>query len=97
MAHTTLLSYIEGDVMQYHVEVTIGLKDGMLDPEAATVKKALEHLGYPTTSLKMPKRFIIDLNAASSDEARDMVDEMCQRLLANPVIHDYDIVIGEAI
>ena len=30
--------------MQYRIEVTIGLKDGMLDPAAATIKKALEHL-----------------------------------------------------
>ena len=83
--------------MQFHVEVTIGLKKGMLDPEAATIGSALEHLGYPTSSLKMQKRFIIDLKAGSLDEARDKVDEMCRRLLANPVIHDYDIVIEEAV
>ncbi|MFV9630955.1 MAG: phosphoribosylformylglycinamidine synthase subunit PurS [Methanosarcinales archaeon] len=83
--------------MQYHIEVTIGLKDGMLDPAAATIKKALEHLGYPTDSLQMQKKFIIDLNEASSDEAYGKVDEMCKRLLANPVIHNYNIVIEESV
>ncbi|MDF1558181.1 MAG: phosphoribosylformylglycinamidine synthase subunit PurS [ANME-2 cluster archaeon] len=82
--------------MQYHAEVTIGLKSGMLDPEATTIKKALEHLGYPTNSLQMQKRFILDLDAASRDEARFKVDEMCNRLLANPVIHNYEIVIEES-
>jgi len=83
--------------MQYHIEVTIGLKDGMLDPEAATIRKALEHLGYSTVSLGLQKKFIIDLDEASSDEAYSKVDEMCKRLLANPVIHNYDIVIEESV
>ena len=82
--------------MQYHAEVTIGLKNWMLDPEAATVQKALEHLGYSTDSLKMQKRFILDVNASSADQAHDRVNEMCMRLLANPVIHNYDIVIEES-
>jgi phosphoribosylformylglycinamidine synthase PurS subunit len=82
--------------MQYHAEVTIGLKTGMLDPEAATIKKALEHLGYSTNSLKLQKKIILDFDAAASDEAKYRVDEMCKRLLANPVIHDYDIVIEES-
>ena len=82
--------------MQYHAEVTIGLKNGMHDPEATTIQKALEHLGYFTNSLAMQKRFILDLDAANSNEVRDRVEEMCNRLLANPVIHDYDIVIEES-
>ena len=82
--------------MQYHAEVTIGLKSGMLDPEATTIQKALEHLGFTTNSLQMQKRFILDLDAPSIDEAQARVDDMCMRLLANPVIHNYDIVIEES-
>lgn len=82
--------------MEYHAKVTIGLKNGMLDPEAATIKKALEHLGYPARSLKMQRSFILDVDAASTEEARDQVNEMCRRLLANPVIHNYDIIIEES-
>lgn len=82
--------------MQYHAEVTIGLKSGMLDPEASTIRKALEHLGFTTKSLQMQKRFIIDLDAPSVEEARARVNDMCMRLLANPVIHNYDIVIEES-
>ncbi len=82
--------------MKYHAEVTIGLKSGMLDPEATTIQKALEHLGFPTDSLEMQKRFVLELDASSSDEAKSRVDEMCRRLLANPVIHNFDIEIEES-
>lgn len=82
--------------MQYHAEVTIGLKSGMLDPEATTIKKALEHLGYPTDSLEMQKRFVLELDAPSRDTAQSKVDEMCRRLLANPVIHNFNIEIEES-
>jgi len=82
--------------MQYHAEVTIGLKSGMLDPEATTIKKALEHLGFPTDSLEMQKRFVLELDAPSMDEAKSRVDEMCRRLLTNPVIHNSDIEIEES-
>lgn len=82
--------------MQYLAKVTIGLKRGMLDPEATTIKKALEHLGFPTDSLEMQKRFILELDAPSENEAKSRVDEMCRRLLANPVIHNFDIEIEES-
>ncbi|MBC2698670.1 MAG: phosphoribosylformylglycinamidine synthase subunit PurS [ANME-2 cluster archaeon] len=82
--------------MKYHAEVTIGLKSGMLDPEATTIQKALEHLGFPTDSLEMQKCFVLELDAPSRDEAKSRVDEMCRRLLANPVIHNYDIEIEES-
>jgi phosphoribosylformylglycinamidine synthase PurS subunit len=82
--------------MQYFAKVTIGLKSGMLDPEATTIKKALEHLGFPTESLEMQKRFILELDAPSKNEAKSRVDEMCRRLLANPVIHNFDIEIEES-
>jgi phosphoribosylformylglycinamidine synthase subunit PurS len=82
--------------MQYHAEVTIGLKSGMLDPEATTIQKALEHLGFPIDSLDMQKRFVLELDAPSRDAAQSKVDEMCRRLLANPVIHNFNIEIEES-
>ena len=82
--------------MKYHAEVTIGLKSGMLDPEATTIQKALEHLGFPIDSLDMQKRFVLELDAPSRDAAQSKVDEMCRRLLANPVIHNFNIEIEES-
>lgn len=82
--------------MQYHAEVTIELKSGMLDPEGTTIKRALEHLGYQTESVKTAKKYLIELDAESVESARQSVDEMCQKLIANPIIHNYAIELREA-
>lgn len=82
--------------MQYRAEVTIELKPGMLDPEGTTIKRALGHLGYHTNELRTSKRYIIDLEEESSELAEKKVDEMCQKLIANPIIHNYTIDMREA-
>lgn len=82
--------------MQYRAEVTIELKPGMLDPEGTTIRRALEHLGYHTNELRTSKRYIIDLEEESSEMAEKKVDEMCQKLIANPIIHNYTIDMREA-
>ena len=81
--------------MQYHAEVTIELKSGMLDPEGTTIKRALKHIGYQTESVTTAKKYMIKFDSNSAESARQMVDEMCQKLIANPIIHNYTIVIGE--
>jgi phosphoribosylformylglycinamidine synthase len=82
--------------MQYHAEVTIELKSGMLDLEGTTIKRALEHLGYQTESVATAKKYMIELDAESADSAKQKVDEMCQKLIANPIIHNYTIELGES-
>ena len=77
--------------MQYQAEVIIELKAGMLDPEGTTVKRALEHLGYETDSVRTAKKFTIVLQAADIHSAKENVEEMCQKLIANPIIHNYSI------
>ncbi len=82
--------------MQYHAEVTIELKSGMLDPEGTTIKRALEHLGYQTERVTTAKKYMIELDAGSADIAKQKVDEMCQKLIANPIIHNYTIELEES-
>lgn len=82
--------------MLYRAEITVGLKKGMLDPEGTTIRRALEHIGYKTESLRTAKQFLIELDAGSEEAARSALDEMCRRLLANPVIHTYTIKLEEA-
>jgi len=77
--------------MLYRAEVTIKLKHGMLDPEATIIKSALKHLGYECQSVKQAAVYELEFPAASPENATDIVNGMCQRLLANPIIHDYDI------
>jgi len=66
---------------------------GMLDPEGETIQRALMHLGYAVKSAHAAKRLLIELEADDTDDATGMVDEMCRKMLANPVIHNYSIVI----
>jgi phosphoribosylformylglycinamidine synthase len=81
--------------MQYQATVRIEQKAGILDPEGSTVKRALEHLGYQVNSVKTAKIYEIILKAESVDIAEQKVDEMCQKLIANPIIHNYTIELKE--
>ena len=72
-------------------EVKIKLKKGVADPEGANTKKALELLGFEVGDVKSVKVFEIHLGIENKEEARQKVEEMCEKLLANPVIHDYSI------
>jgi phosphoribosylformylglycinamidine synthase len=80
--------------MFFRAQVTVTLKNGVLDPEAATIKKALKHLGYDCRSVKQAAVYELEFEADSRENAKDVAKAMCERLLANPIIHDYDIVIG---
>ncbi|MFW6448316.1 MAG: phosphoribosylformylglycinamidine synthase subunit PurS [Halobacteriota archaeon] len=75
----------------YTATVTVRLKAGVLDPEATTTARALERLGFELEDLRRADRFEVDLDAASADEARERAEEMAERLLANPTIHDHEV------
>ncbi len=81
--------------MQYQADVTIKLKSGMLDPEGTTIKRALEHLGYEANSVRTAKKYTIELQAENIHDARENVQEMCEKLIANPIIHNYSISLRE--
>ncbi len=79
----------------YTATVTVRLKRGVLDPEAETTKQALERLGFDLEALRSADRFEIDLEADSAEAAQAEASEMAERLLANPTIHDYDVVVEQ--
>jgi phosphoribosylformylglycinamidine synthase len=72
----------------YRAEIRIELKPGVADPEGANTKKTLELLGFKgVKAVKSVHAFTIEIDASSEAKARAEVDEMCKRLLVNPVIH----------
>lgn len=79
----------------YTATVTVRLKRGVHDPEAGTTRRALERLGFELEDLRSADRFEVDLDAASSADARDRAEAMAERLLANPTIHDYTVDVRE--
>jgi phosphoribosylformylglycinamidine synthase subunit PurS len=81
-----------------NVRVYVTPKQGILDPQGTAVERSLPNLGFEGVSgVRVGK--IIDLRietpGLSGDEARDEVDAMCRKLLANPIIEDYTFEISE--
>jgi len=74
-------------LMKYKAKIIVRLKEGLNDPEGRVIGKALKNLGYRVEELKVPKYF--ELVFESENPEKD-VEEMCKRLLANPVIHTYE-------
>jgi phosphoribosylformylglycinamidine synthase len=80
--------------MKFDVTITIALKEGMLDPEATAIRNAIANLGYRTESLRTARLFRIRLDAPDREAAKAIAQKMCERLLANPVIHRYEIEVA---
>jgi len=71
---------------------TITLKDGVLDPQGEAIKQALTSLEYnKVNSVRQGKVIDLELNESSEEAAIDSIQEMCEKLLANTVIENYEI------
>lgn len=76
----------------YRVSVHITPRRGILDPQGKAVEGALHSLGFGNVrEVHVGRHVVIDNEASNADEARDSVRAMCERLLANPVIEDFEI------
>jgi len=72
--------------------VLVRLKPGILDVQGASVQRALQGLGFgEVQGLRVGKVLDLELDGVSGDLARRRVEEMCARLLTNPVIEDYTV------
>ena len=80
--------------MSYSAVVSVMLKPGISDVQGQTVERALPALGFSGAgNVRIGKRIELDIDAASRDEARAQAEDMCARLLANPVIETYEVVV----
>lgn len=78
--------------MEKVVTVTIGLKEGISDPEGKNIKKALSLLGFnEVTAVTVRKQYRIRMDVADDAEAEERAKAMAEQLLSNPVVHTYDI------
>ena len=78
----------------YSAEVRVMPKEGIADPQGQTIERALPALGYDGVSqVRVGKQIRLDVDASDPDDARRRVLEMCERLLANPVIESYEVTI----
>lgn len=83
---------------RYHLEVRVKPRPGLLDPEGKAIHHALDSLGFSgVADVRVGKVIDLELDAASEAEATATAEEMCRKLLANPVTEDFLVtVMGEA-
>lgn len=78
------------------VIVNISLKFGVLDPQGRAIGRSLGDLGFNEVSdVRVGKRITLEVDETDTARARQRVARMCETLLANTVIEDYDIEIAE--
>jgi phosphoribosylformylglycinamidine synthase subunit PurS len=81
---------------RYEAQVEVTHRPGILDPAGATVERALPALGWANvTQVRIGKSIRLVVDAPDAAAAAAQVDEMCHRILTNPVIEDYVVRIEE--
>ncbi|MGE5405491.1 MAG: phosphoribosylformylglycinamidine synthase subunit PurS [Candidatus Saccharibacteria bacterium] len=77
-------------------KVYVTLKKEVLDPQGDAVRKGLSSMGYKEVQdVRVGKYIEVKLDANHIDEAKKRLDEMCSRLLANPIIEEYSVELVE--
>lgn len=77
--------------------IYISLKNGVLDPQGKAIENALGQLGFDgVENVRQGKMIELELADTDANQARDRLQEMCEKLLANTVIENYDICLNDA-
>ena len=75
------------------ISVIITLKKDVLDPQGKVIHQALDGMGFnDVNEVRQGKYFEIDTKETDSQKAKNKVEEMCKKLLANLVIENYKII-----
>lgn len=76
------------------VVVNVKLKPGVLDPQGKAVKHALTSLGFKGVGdVRIGKQIVLEIEESDKEKARKIATDMCDEILANTVIEDYEIVL----
>ena len=80
----------------YHARIYVTLRPSVLDPAGTAVESGLQQMGYQgVDNVRIGKYIELHLTASDDDDAKTQLDEMCDRLLANPVIENYCFEIAQ--
>ena len=77
--------------------INIGLKKGVLDSAGKAAHHTLDTVGFKdiVKDVRIGKQIIMELNCTTQEEAQKEATKMCEQLLANTVIEDYEIIIED--
>lgn len=79
---------------RFQLEIRVVPRAGLLDPPGKAIQHALQSLGYPgVQEVRVGKAIFVQLEAESADAARARAEEMCRKLLANPVTEDFEVAL----
>ena len=73
--------------------VLVRPKPGILDPQGEAVGSALGHLGFEVSDARVGKVIDLEVVASNAGVAKALVEQMCDQLLANPLIESYEVEI----
>ena len=76
------------------VTVLVRPKDGILDPQGEAIDRSLVGLGFPTQGVRAGKVFDVEIATTDPEEARRIAGELAERVLANPLIERFDLVVA---
>jgi phosphoribosylformylglycinamidine synthase len=77
--------------------VLVRPKRGILDPQGEAVTSSLQHLGFTVNEARIGRVIDLELDEVDETQASEVVERMCEQLLANPLIESYEIrVAGSA-
>ena len=75
------------------ISVVITLKKDVLDPQGKVIHQTLDGMGFDNVNeIRQGKYFVIDTKENDPKKAKNKVEEMCKKLLANLVIENYKII-----
>ncbi len=75
--------------------VLVRPKAGILDPQGQAVESSLRQLGFAVSEVRIGRVVDLELDASDPQAARAALEQMCEQLLANPLIESYEIAIDE--
>ena len=81
---------------QVHLEIRVKPRPGLLDPQGKAIHHALHSLGWEgVDDVRVGKAIYLDMDAESSEQALEIAETMCRKLLANPVTEDFEVSVVE--
>lgn len=80
--------------MKFTAHINVMPLTELLDPQGKAVNTSLHNLGLESVEkVRIGKHITLSIDAASGDEAKSIAEEACKKLLANPVMEQYDYTI----
>lgn len=74
-------------------KVLVRFKEDVLDPAGRALTEQLNHLGFPEVKSAMIGKYIeLHIETGDREKEKERVEDMCNKLLANPIIEDYEII-----